>query len=274
MKCLNGLKRQTMQRKHYEIIVVDNSEDGKIPSDIELPVWVHLIHEPKPGSYNARNTGVEKATGELLAFTDSDCIPDEKWLTNAKKAFSNSTSDLVGGKVQIFQDNEKNKYGYLYERINAFPQHKNVPLGKGVTANLFVKRSVFDRAGGFSSTIKSGGDWEFTQRCVNKGYKIVYCKDVLVNHPARTLTGIFKKQKRVTCGGALKVKQQFGHSNLRMLGSHLIHGIENSRENISAKLTNRERAIIYLIDVLIYFYRAMLYSGMLFGLIDLKKIRE
>lgn len=274
MRCLNALKAQTLDRKQFEVIVVNNNKDGEIPSGFEFPNWTHFIHESKAGSYNARNRGVEKSTGELIAFTDSDCIPDENWLANAKKSFSNSTCDLVGGEVQIFQDDEKNKYGYLYERVNAFPQHKSVTAGKGVTANLFVKKAVFDRVDGFDSNVRFGGDWEFTQSCVNKGYKIIYCKDVLVLHPARTVAGIFKKQKRLTCGGALMAKQKYGHSNLRLLGSHLIHGLKHNKENITGKLTSRERVIVYLIDMLKYFYRAMLYSGMLFRLVDLKKIRE
>src|SRR5699024_11250959 len=167
---------------------------------------VRHIHEPKPVSYIARNTEAYKARGDFLAFTDSDCIPDINWLANAERCFNRSSCDLVGGRVQIFQDDEQNTYGYLYERVSAFPQHKNVPARKGVTANLFVKKQIFNERGGFSSTIKSGGDWEFTKHCTNNGHKMVYCKDVMVLHPARTIANIFKKQRRLTCGGALNMK--------------------------------------------------------------------
>src|SRR5699024_4124205 len=273
-KCLNALQQQTISRDQYEVIVVDNGERGEIPSGITLPDWVRLIHEPKPGSYIARNTRAYKARGEFLAFTDSDCIPDINWLASAEKCFNRSSCELVGGRVQIFQDDEQNIYGYLYERVSAFPQHKNVPEGKGVTANLFVKRTVFEETGGFSSTIKSGGDWEFTQRCVSKGHEMGYFEEVSVLHPARTLPAIFEKQKRVTCGGALNAKEKFGHSYLRMLGSHLIHGRKSHRENISGELSKGERAVVYSIDMLKYTYRALLYSGMFLRLIDPTKIRE
>src|SRR5699024_4557240 len=253
---------------------IDNSETGKIPADVSLPDWVQIVHEPNPGSYIARNTGARKARGKILAFTDSDCVPDKNWLANAKNCFSRAACDLIGGKVQIFKDDEQNKYGYLYERINAFPQHKNVPEGKGVTANLFVKRTVFEETGGFSSTIKSGGDWEFTQRCVSKGHEMGYFEEVSVLHPARTLPAIFEKQKRLSCGGALNAKEKFGHSYLRMLGSHLIHGPKYHRENISGELSTGERAAVYSIDILKYTYRALLYSGMFLRLIDPTKIRE
>lgn len=274
MKCINALDQQTIQKDKYEVIVVDNSEKGVVPSDIILPDWVQMAHEPVAGSYKARNTGARMATGEILAFTDSDCVPDKNWLTNAINCFRRSTCDLVGGKVQIFQDDEENKYGYLYERVTAFPQHKNVPDGRGVTANLFIKKCVFDKMSGFSSTIKSGGDWEFTLRCTKKGYDMIYCEEVLVLHPARTLPAIFKKQKRMACGGALSVKERHGHSYLRILGSHLIHVPSYKRENMPRELSKGDKAIIYSIDTLKYLYRSLLYGGMFFRLIDPHKVRE
>jgi glycosyltransferase involved in cell wall biosynthesis len=274
MKCLDALHKQSLGRDQYEVIVVDNSETGIIPSNITLPNWVHFFHEPEPGSYKARNTGARKAAGEILAFTDSDCIPHSDWLANAADCFSRSACDLLGGDVKIFQSSADNKYGYLYERITAFPQHIDVPEGRGVTANLFVKKSVFDAAGGFSSTIKSEGDWEFTVRCTDKGYKMIYCGKVLVLHPARTLVNIFNKQKRMSVGGALGVKEKYGHGYLRMLGSHLIHGPNLSRANMPKRLRRGERATIYFIDMLIYFYRTALYSGLALRLVDPNKIRE
>ncbi|MCW9706759.1 glycosyltransferase family 2 protein [Fodinibius salsisoli] len=274
LKCLKALEKQTLAKGRYEVIVVDNSKTGKVPDRISLPDWVQFVHEPEPGSYSARNKGADKAIGEVLAFTDSDCVPDKHWLAKAEARFDTSTCDLLGGKVKIFQNEEGNKYGFLYERVTAFPQHKNVPKGKGVTANLFIKKSVFDTVGGFRSTLKSGGDWEFTLRCTQKGYEMIYCEEVLVWHPARTLPAILKKQKRMACGGAADIKERYGHSYLRILGSHLIHVPNYKRENMPEELSRSEKIIIYAIDTLKYFYRIVLFSGMMFRFIDPNRVRE
>ena len=273
MRCLDALQRQTMDKGQFEVIVVDNSKMGKVPEEITLPDGITLIHEPERGSYSARNTGAGRATGEKLAFTDADCIPDKNWLARAEDCFKQSDCELLGGKIQIFQDDKKNKYGYLYERITAFPQHENVPAGKGVTANLFVEKAVFDALGGFDSVLKSGGDWDFTIRCVDKGYEMIYCENVQVLHPARTLAGIFEKQKRLTCGGALYVKKKYGHGYLRSLGSHVIHG-PGLRENASDKISEDRRTFIYLIDILKYLYIMALYGGLILRLINPNKERE
>lgn len=271
-RCVSALMQQTFDHDQYEVVIVNNDREGKVPDNFLLPDRAKLIHQPDPGSYAARNKGVRIASGEILAFTDSDCIPDKNWLANAKELFEQSKCDLIGGKIEIFNEDVKNKYGYLYDRVTAFPQYKNVPEGKGVTANLFVKRPVFEAAGGFNSIIKSGGDWEFTQRCTGLGYQMIYSENILVLHPARDLLAIFKKQFRLTCGGAIKVKKSYGHSYLRIWGSHILHGLKFKREYLQ-KTNGRERAVIFFIDLTKYLYRSIIYGGLLFHIIDPEKIR-
>ena len=50
---------------------------------------------------------------------------------------------------------------------------------------LFCKKNVFETVNGFDATLKSGGDWEFSMRCVSKGYVMEYGADVIMRHPAR-----------------------------------------------------------------------------------------
>ncbi|MEL7834378.1 glycosyltransferase [Fodinibius sp. Rm-B-1B1-1] len=272
-QCVIALEDQTLSHDQYEVIVVDNSENGEIPEEVNLPSSVQLVHEPKPGSYAARNRGAKIATGEILAFTDSDCIPGRNWLKNAQKHFD-QTTDLVGGKVEIFQPDGGSKYGYLYERVTAFPQHNNVPMGRGVTANLFVKKEVFEKMRGFNTTIKSGGDWEFTLRCTEAGHHMAYADDVKVKHPARNLHTIFRKHYRLTCGGALNIKREYGHSQLRMLGSHLKSGFTGRKKRSKVELSMNERFIVYSIDLMKFMYRVIIYVGVIFRLINPDKVRE
>lgn len=272
-QCVKALENQTLVRDQYEVIMVDNSEDGVIPEEVNLPGSIRLIHESEPGSYAARNTGAIAAAGDIYAFTDSDCIPDKNWLKNVQKYF-NETNDLVGGKVEIFKPQEGSKYGYLYERVTAFPQHINVPMGKGVTANLFVKKEVFKKMGGFNTKIKSGGDWELTLRCTEAGHRMVYADDVQVKHPARNLHTILKKHYRLTCGGVLNTKREYGHSQLRMLGSHIKSGFTGKKKRSTLALSMNERVIVYSIDVLKFMYRTIIHIGVVLRLIKPDKIRE
>lgn len=273
-QCLIALEEQTLDMRQYEVIVVNNNETDQLPEEFKLPESVRLIHEPQPGSYVARNKGVTIAEGDILAFTDSDCLPDKYWLANALKCFETSTCDLIGGEVKIIRNGEKNRYGYIYDHLTAFQQHMNVPLGRGVTANLFVKKSVFKAVGGFDSKIKSGGDWDFTLRCTEKGYKMIYAEEVLVLHPARNLFNIFKKHYRLTCGGLVNARKKYDYSRLRILGSHLLNGLNVRREHLDGDITIGKRLFIFLIDLSKYLYRIIIYGGIILRLIDPNKVRE
>ena len=273
LQCVVALYNQTLPQDQYEIIVVDNSKDGIIPEDVYLPEYVQFVHESKSGSYHARNRGSEVSSGEILAFTDSDCIPDQNWLKNAQKYFD-GVNDLVGGKVEIFRPEGGSKYCFLYERVTAFHQHENVPLGKGITANLFVRKDVFVNMGRFDTSIKSGGDWNFTLRCTEAGHRMGYAENVLIRHPARNLSSIFKKHYRLTCGGALNTKREHGHSYLRMLGSNVKNKFTGDRNKALVLLNGNEKAIVFSIDLMKFVFRTIIYIGMMLRIIDPNKIKE
>ena len=79
---LSALDNQTYPQHLYEVIVVDNGSQENIAEAIAQFKQVKITYEPHPGSYIARNQGISLAQGTILAFTDSDCIPNPDWLAN------------------------------------------------------------------------------------------------------------------------------------------------------------------------------------------------
>lgn len=123
-------------------------------------------YEKQPGSYAARNQGISLAKGEILAFTDSDCIPAKDWLENGVAALkSNPNCGIVGGQVELFYQDPKHLTAVeLYENYGAFTQQQNIEQFRfGVTANLFTFKSVFEPVGNFNSQLKSNGDRSYHQ---------------------------------------------------------------------------------------------------------------
>lgn len=167
-----------------EIIVADNGS----PIDEQLLLEridgrARLVHAPDRGAGPARNSGVAASSGTMLAFTDADCVPEPDWLANGIKALSDA--DLVGGQMTVFVEHDGPKSpAEAFEMVFAFDNAAYVAdKGFSVTANLFTRREVFDRVGGFRVGVSEDLDW--CRRATAQGFRLSYCPGASVGHPAR-----------------------------------------------------------------------------------------
>ncbi|EOZ95681.1 RfbQ [Indibacter alkaliphilus LW1] len=190
-----------MDSEQFEVIIVNNWPNGPVP-EIDLPKNARIINEPKPGSYAARNTGLNYAKGEILAFTDSDCLVDENWLKAALDLFSAyGEIDRLAGKIELTFERDKKSAVECYETVYAFDQKDNARKGLAVTANFFARKTLFDDIGGFDENLFSGGDYQWNRVASKKGSKIIYSENTVVKHPARnTFKQLRNKAKRVAAG--------------------------------------------------------------------------
>lgn len=203
-QCLQALDAQTYSRHSYEVIVVDNGSDECIESVVAEFRQARASYEPCSGSYAARNTGLSQAQGEILAFTDADCIPASDWIENGVLHLTRiPRCGLVAGKIHIFPRDPDNPTAVeLYECRTYLSQKEYVEVGRfGATANLFTFREVFQHVGPFVGTVKSGGDMEWGQRVASYGYRLVFAEDTCVAHPARCSLGeLYQRVSRIVGG--------------------------------------------------------------------------
>ncbi|HSM83801.1 MAG TPA: glycosyltransferase family 2 protein [Nodosilinea sp.] len=205
-RCLAALSQQTYPAACLEIIVVDNGSDSleAVRRLVDDYMGVKLVQEPTPGSYAARNRGISVAQGDILAFTDADCIPDLAWVERGVAHFMEPHSyDMVVGKVEIFpQDSHNPNLVELYQMVSLFPQERYLKIFKGgATANVLVRRSVIDDVGPFDQSLKSFGDLEWGGRVFQAGYAQTYAEDVRVRHPARPTWDALRRRTMRTAGG-------------------------------------------------------------------------
>ena len=201
-KCLRALCNQTYAA--VEVIVVDNNSDEDIRSACLPYSFVRYAEERQVGSYAARNKGLDLAKGEVIAFTDSDCIPHEDWVEKGALAFENhSEAAMIGGRIDVFAQNPaRPSMAEVYELLIGFPQESYIKrLNFAATANLFTTRDVFTKVGKFDASLRSGGDKEWGQRLASNGYRIAYSDEMKVSHPARrSLKEIIRKTLRTRQG--------------------------------------------------------------------------
>jgi len=201
-RCLEAVLDQDYPLDEYEVIVVDNNSDDNT-SEIARKYSVQLLFETKiQSSYAARNRGIKSARGEIIAFTDSDCIPHENWLKNGTNGIKEEEYDMVGGKISFLPMNPSERsVSEVYDSIMNLQMERSVQeSNSALTANLFVKKSIFQDVGKFSNRYISGGDSEWTQRATNSGYNLGYAPGATVFHPVRGFKELIKKNTRIGRG--------------------------------------------------------------------------
>lgn len=198
--CLNALDNQTYPKESYEVIVIDNNSTEGLESLANLFQQVRFDSESLQGSYAARNKGIALAKGEVYAFTDSDCVPISQWIENGIKSLELEQADLVGGNVKFSFSSNKTA-AEIYDSITNIQIKKDLELRKVCkTANLFVRKEVFESIGLFPNHLKSGGDVLWTKKATDAKFKLVYSAGAEVLHPARKILPLLKKQYRVGNG--------------------------------------------------------------------------
>jgi GT2 family glycosyltransferase len=208
--CLAALSAQRGVA-NIEVIVADNgSTDDTFAQARAHPVVTRVVSEPRPGSYAARNAGLAVARASVLAFTDVDCTPEPDWLAAGLTALESTEADLIGGGIRA-NHSERPTVWERYDRAVYLRQEDVVVHGGwAVTANLFVRRAVFDGAAGvtgvgsFDATLLSGGDREFCLRAGRAGFRIAYAPDAVVRHePRKSALEIWRLNRRIGAGFAV-----------------------------------------------------------------------
>ena len=141
----------------------------------------YLLEKKSQTSYAARDRGIVGAKGEILAFTDGDCVASNVWLKEAIIYFDRSEVGCVAGKIKAYRlETELEKY---LDRKDIFSVNRAHFLPFALTANVIYRKSVFDICGLFDETMISGGDADFCWRMqLNTKFKMVYAKPAVVFH--------------------------------------------------------------------------------------------
>ena len=203
--CLTLLEAQSFPGDRTEVIIADNgSSRGLDAVRAIVGTRGRVIEVAERGAGPARNAGVGASQGDAIAFIDSDCRPDPRWLEEGLAELR--LADFAGGRVDVLvEDPLRMTAAEAFESVFAF-QNEAYVKGRNftVTASMFVWRSVFESVGGFENGVPEDKDW--CMRAVRKGYRIRFAPKSIVGHPARrTMPELKRKWRRLTiesCEGA------------------------------------------------------------------------
>ena len=195
--CLTLLGAQSFPGDRTEIIVADNGSSLGLDAVRRIVgSRGQVIEVTERGAAPARNAGVRASRGEAIAFIDSDCRPDKRWLEEGLAELR--LADFAGGRIDVLvQDPHRMTAAEAFESVFAFHNERYVKnLNFTVTASMFVWRSVFDAVGGFVNGLPEDKDWCF--RAGRQGYRIRFASKSVVGHPARrTMPELKRKWRRL-----------------------------------------------------------------------------
>jgi len=210
--CLAAFCRLDYPRDRFDVIIVDDGSEK--PLDTIIKAFHHqlniiLIRQKNAGPAAARNTGMKRAKGRFLVFTDDDCPPAPDWLRNLERRFTENPDCAIGGRIVNFLC--QNPYSVTsqvisdtaYAYYNPDPNHARF-VG---AANVAVPADRFRSTGGFNTDFSTAEDREFCDRWLNSGYRIIHAPEVIVYHSHWLTFRSFCKQHFEYGRGAFKYQQ-------------------------------------------------------------------
>jgi GT2 family glycosyltransferase len=184
---VQALAAQTVGRDRFEVVVADDgSTDGATDSLEPGDGWLRVSRDRPRNSYAARNRGVRASRAPALAFCDADCLPEPDWLEAGLRALERT--EIVAGLVRFDVPARRSVWSLVDVDLH-LDQERSVAVGRAATANLFVRRDVFERVGGFDESLPNTADFDFVHRAVEAGARLVFEPAAVVRHPTRDRAG-------------------------------------------------------------------------------------
>jgi len=237
-----------------EVLIVDGfSTDATRTVAEGLGARVYLNHARHAAG--GRNVGIQKATGDVVVFTDADCIPRREWLAQIKDAFGNDAGlEGVGGPMVALEPRTRIEafWGRVFlKEIMPFPNESfivrnHIFRGGFLTANCAYQRKTLLNLGGFDEWFGNNAeDIDLFWRAIDEGAKLRYLPSAVVAHSfPSTLPAMIKKNFR---NGVSSSKLQKRYGNWFQIDRYLYGTLLS---NIFGMATCKPGATLYCLQLI------------------------
>jgi len=189
--CLDSIFKLNYPRDKFEVIVVDNGSTDRT-FEIAASFDVILLQDSTKNVSGLRNLGSKQASGDILAFVDADCVVAQDWLSKAEKYFDDSSVAAWGSPPEPPEDSTWVQRAWFVVR----QKDRDAEFVDWLESmNLFVRKDLFAKAGGFDESLITCEDVDLCYRLSKYG-KIVSDSSLKVIHlgEAATVKEFFKKE--------------------------------------------------------------------------------
>jgi glycosyltransferase involved in cell wall biosynthesis len=178
----------------FELVLIDQSDTDA--TELAMRPYLRdprlrIVRTTTRGASNARNLGVSETSRPLISFTDDDCRVAADWLQQVAKIFAaDPATDILYGRVTMPRHQQGKGFAADFEphRREYHGEFPAVDVQWGIGANMSVRRSLFERIGGFDvllgpgAPFNAGEEFDLMIRALASGSKVVNAAEVQVEH--------------------------------------------------------------------------------------------
>jgi glycosyltransferase involved in cell wall biosynthesis len=216
-RVMQSLLEQNYPSERYQIVVVDDGSPGETWPFLQKisasQSRVRALRVEHGGPYAARNEGWRAGSGEIVAFTDDDCIADPGWLAAIAKGFANHPEalGLQGKTITLPQQVTPLTHQIVVLRPNT----------RYETCNMAYRRNALWSVGGFEPKLFWTGD-SLLGAAVSALGPIVFSSEMVVVHPPRQRTFLGREEWTQWLEGAFLLYQRFPEFFRRARARHFL----------------------------------------------------
>lgn len=202
-KTLDSLFNQTFPQENFEIIIVDDGSTDDTEEFIEEIKGFHknlcYFKQRNKGAASARNLGIFNAKGEIIGFTDDDCIVSPTWIEYGVKLLQDF--EFCGSQGITLPQKEIQTRNKIFNYLDVVIHTGKEKYPSYPTCNIFYRKKILIEESGFDEKMGSlTEDDDLAYRLIKKGYKINFNRNMIVYHEVRyinILEYVLKRLKRI-----------------------------------------------------------------------------
>ncbi len=184
---LDSLVENDLISPEVEIVIVDGCSTDKT-AQIASKYPVKLLYESTGTRGGASNIGWKNATGQIVVYTNADCLFRREWISSILKPFDDPRIAAVGGidLTPLHATSYFEKASGLLDELRTYPKHRLGAVFRLRGCNVAYRQSALVSCGGFDESLNDGEEVELQYRLHKMGYDLVFDPSVIVYHRRRS----------------------------------------------------------------------------------------
>ena len=190
--CVKSLCDANYPKDLWELVVVDDGSAEPVSDCLQgfnTQLNLTCLRQTNKGPGAARNFGAQNATGEILVFTDDDCVPEVDWLPRLVDAVSQDDTVLAGGKtLNGISDNPYSEASQLMiDFLDDYFSRQHTSMRFFTSNNMACRALDFRALGGFDEEFGTGAgeDRDFARRWIQSGRMLTDAPSAIIKHMHR-----------------------------------------------------------------------------------------